>query len=341
MIGLTWYRSTMEPPAVGVRPTRAVRNWMRSLLPEPKVENKTMVLGSRRTFPALSLHGLRTEFHGLFSEFHSVLGALAYAQEHGASAVRVAFQSPLYVDRDRGPNWWEYFFITSLMPLAAQAATEEVHLNGVVTKFGRYGGFADIVQGETPYLYPMTYGLTRAALNHLVKTHIRVRNEIQSDVDRFIAARFEPGVYIVGVHYRGTDATHNWTGTLSHYRRAPVPYSVYSDEVRRALEAAGPRRFLVFVATDEIEFLEHMQREFGDNVIQFDQSPRVRATSAPIHLDRTLHVSGYQKGASVLIDSMLLAATHYLVKGRSNVSDASLVFNPDLPYSFCPDVSIR
>jgi hypothetical protein len=299
-----------------------------------------MVLGSRRTFPKPSWCGLRSEFHGLFSEFHSVIGALAYAGKHGASAVRVAFQSPLYVDRDRGSNWWEYFFTESLMPLDARVSGDEVHLNGIVTKFGRYGGFADIVQGETPYLYPMTYGLARLTLHQLVRTHITVRSEIQAEVDRFIATRFPPGAYIVGVHYRGTDATHNWTGALSHYRRAPVPYSVYSDEVRRALEATGARRFYVFVATDEIEFLEHMQQEFKDAVIQQERSPRVHATSAPIHLDRTLKVSGYEKGVSVLIDSLLLAATNYLVKGRSNVSDASLVFNHELAYSFCPDVPI-
>ena len=39
-----------------------------------------------------------------------------------------------------------------------------------------------------------------------------------------------------------------------------------------------------------------------------------------------------------LVDCLVLAATSYLVKGRSNLSDASLVFNPQLPYSFRPDV---
>jgi hypothetical protein len=35
------------------------------------------------------------------------------------------------------------------------------------------------------------------------------------------------------------------------------------------------------------------------------------------------------------VDCLRLAATDYLVKGRSNLSDASLAFNPRLPYSFC------
>jgi len=31
----------------------------------------------------------------------------------------------------------------------------------------------------------------------------------------------------------------------------------------------------------------------------------------------------------------LLSRASYLVKGRSNLSDASLAFSPQLPYSFC------
>jgi hypothetical protein len=108
-----------------------------------------------------------------------------------------------------------------------------------------------------------------------------------------------------------------------------------ADEARLALEAAGPRAYQVFVATDEIECLEFMRREFGDRVVYVRDAPRVHANGLAIHFDPDLPVSNYQKGKSGLIDCLLLAATHYLVKGRSNVSDASLAFNPQLPYSFC------
>ena len=277
----------------------------------------------------------------MFSEFHSVLGALAHAEAHGAAGVRVDFRSPLYVEPDRGPNWWTYFFDRAVMRLPGGSDTaEEVHLNRAVAKYGRYGGFSDVVSGATPYLYPMTYGISRSALHRLLTAHVHVRPEIQDEVARFIAARFEPGAYVVGVHYRGTDATHNWRGALTHNRTRSVPYSVYVDEVRRALEAAAPRAYQVFVGTDEIDFLHLMQREFGDRVVQFEESPRVRANSRAVHLDRTLRMSNYQKGKSALVDCLVFAAASYLVKGRSNLSDASLAFNPQLPYSFCPDIPL-
>jgi hypothetical protein len=298
-----------------------------------------MVLYSRKTLPKWSASGFRSDFHGLFSEFHSVLGALVYGRAHRAAAVRVDFRSPLYVEPARGQNWWTYFFESALMPLLDRATDQtEIHLNGMFDKYGLHGGFSDVVQGETPYLYPMTYGIHRRELRQVIERHVRLRAGIQQEVTRIVDGLFEPAAFVVGVHYRGTDATHRWSGVFSHYRRAPVPYAAYGDEVRRILEHAAPRRFQVFVATDELDFLTWMRREYGDRVVDYAASPRVPAGSQAVHLNRDPAVSTYQKGASALIDCLILAATHHLVKGRSNLSDASLAFNPDLPYSFWPDV---
>jgi hypothetical protein len=166
-----------------------------------------------------------------------------------------------------------------------------------------------------------------------------VRPEIVEEAARIISERFEPGAYVAGVHYRGTDATHNWTGAVTHYRTSRVPYHVYAEEIRQVLSAAGNRASQVFVATDEIEFLEFMRQEFGARILCLEDAPRVPVHGQAIHLDRTLPVSNYQKGKSAIIDCLVLAATSYLVKGRSNLSDASLAFNPQLPYSFLPDLS--
>jgi hypothetical protein len=337
---LEWYRSREMPPKVRLTARRAVRNWLRAWLPEPDVRGKTIVLYSRRTFPKVSWTGTRSDFHGLFSELHSVLGALAYAEAHGSAGVRVDFRSPLYHELGRGPNWWTYFFEPAAMRLdpGPSAANLEVHLNGIVTKYGTYGGFSDVVGGPLAYLYPMTYGISRSVLHRLLTAHVHVRPEILDEVARFIGTRFEPGAYVVGVHYRGTDSTHGWTGALANYRTSRVPYRAYADEVRRALDAARPRVYQLFVATDEVDCLEFMRREFGDRVLYLQDAPRVHPHQQAVHLDLTLPVSNYQKGKSALVDCLVLAATSYLVKGRSNLSDASLAFNPQLPYSFRPDV---
>lgn len=326
-----WYRAepAVLPPAVRPSTSRRVRSWLRDRLPDPDVRDKTMVLYARQGFRRLSA------WAGMFSEFHSVLGALAYAETHGAAGVRVDFRSDLYVDPDRGPNWWTYFFTRADMPVRPGPAVGELHLNGVIAKYGRHGGFCDLVNGATPYLYPMTFGVDRQTLHRLLTTHVEVLPSLREDIDRAMGASFEPGAYVVGVHYRGTDSIRGFAGRLGDHRTHRVSYAAYADEVRRALEAASPGRYQVLVATDEVDCLAFMRREFGDRVISAEDVPRVRAGGTAIHFDRTLPVSNFQKGKSGLVDCLLLAATSYLVKGRSNLSDASLAFNPRLPYSFC------
>jgi hypothetical protein len=289
-----------------------------------------MVLYARR--------GLRrkTAWAGMFSEFHAVLGALAYAERRGAAGVRVDFRSALYVDPARGPNWWTYFFSRAEMPLRCGPAAGEVHLTKPLSKYGRYGGFCDVVNGATPYLYPMTYGVSRAELHRLLRTHVHVRTEMLGEVDRIVANAFTPGAFVVGVHYRGTDSTHSLFGLVNDYRTGRVPYEVYADEVRHVIDRAAPSDVRVLVATDEVDFLEFMRREFGDaRIVCLADAPRVRAGGAAVHFDRTLPVSNYDKGKAGVIDCLLLSATNYLIKGRSNLSDASLIFNPRLPYSLC------
>ena len=327
-----WYRSQQSAFRRREKASlsRSIRNWLRGWLPEPDVRGKMMVLHARQGFPKLSA------WAGMFSEFHSVLGALAYAEAHGAAGVRVDFRSPLYLDPQRGPNWWTYFFDSGEMRTSPSAgARDEVHLKRRIAKYGRHGGFCDDVNGTTPYLYPMTYGIDREQLYRLLTTHVRVRSEILDEVSQWIASSLEPDAYVVGVHYRGTDSTHGVTGWLADYRVSRVPYETYAMEVRSALDAAGSRTYQLLVATDESEFVEFMRREFPDRVVSVERAPRARAGGRAVHFDRTLAASNYEKGKSALVDCLLLAATNYLVKGRSNLSDASLAFNPRLPYSFC------
>jgi hypothetical protein len=326
-----WFRSNRSvPPADLLEPTlgRRLRNWFRGRLPDPDVRGKTMVVYARQGLRKMSA------WAGMFSEFHSVLGALAYAEARGAAAVRVEFRSDLYVDPAHGPNWWTYFFERDLMPIGNRIPTGEVHLDGSLAKYGRHGGFCDVVNGPTPYLYPMTYGVPLADVHRLVAEHIQVRQPILDAVADARARAVEPGAFVVGVHYRGTDSTRR-PGLMTDNQTRRIPYDAYAAEVRRTLEATAPRTYQIFVASDEIDFVAFMRKAFGDRVVCADDAPRVHAGDLPIHLDRALAVSNYEKGKSGLVDCLRLAACDYLVKGRSNLSDASLAFNPGLPYSFC------
>jgi hypothetical protein len=182
----------------------------------------------------------------------------------------------------------------------------------------------------------MTYGVCRRELHRLVRTYVDVRPEILEEVERIVRGAFAADAFVVGVHYRGTDSVHSALGALNDSHVGRVPYRHYAEETRRAIEAAGAGRYQVVVASDEADFVEFMRGEFGaEQVICLEDAPRARAGGGPVHFDTRLGASNYQKGKSGLMDCLLLARTHYLVKGRSNLSDASLVFNDALPYSLC------
>jgi hypothetical protein len=333
---VAWYRSA-APPVPGATPppswSRILRNRARALLPDPDVRDRTMVVYARQ--------GLRRKsaWAGMFSEFHHALGALAYAERHRAAAVRFDFRSALYVDPAHGPNWWTYFFARDTVEIRNVSPRGEVHLTHRLAKYGRYGGFCDLVNGASPYLYPMTYGIALPELRRLFDSYIGLRPDIRSELDAIIAQTIDRGRFVVGVHYRGTDSNERAIGRLNDYRREPVGYGVYAEEVRRVLGDAAPardRRCQLVVATDELEFIDFMQREFGKDCVTFIESlPRSHTGGPAIHFDRTSQASNFEKGKSGLIDCLLLSATDYLIKGRSNLSDASLVFNPELPYSLC------
>ena len=239
----------------------------------------------------------------------------------------------------RGSNWWPHFFERETMRVDGDAGpAPEVRLDGVLTKYGRFGGFSDIVQGDTPYLYPMTFGLDRSTLHELVAAHATPRCDIRDEAGRMARTLFQPGAFVVGVHYRGTDAIHGFSGALRHYRVAAVPYAAYLDEVQRVLADRAPSVFQVFVASDEAAFVDAAHHAFPGRAVQIE-APRAGTDRRPVHLTAS-GASPYDKGRSALLDALLLASTNYLVKGRSNLSDASLIFNPTLPYSFCPDVAI-
>jgi hypothetical protein len=173
----------------------------------------------------------------------------------------------------------------------------------------------------------MTTGMSRAALHAIWASHIRPQPAILAKVDAFVSRWFDRDTFIAGVHYRGTD-------TARHHPFQRVPYETYAEEVRRVLETARPARFRVFVATDETEFVDFMDRTFPGATLYATDAPRVSRDAEAIHFNRSIAASGYQKGESALIDCLLLARSNWLVKGRSNLSDASLLVNPSMPYSF-------
>jgi hypothetical protein len=121
----------------------------------------------------------------------------------------------------------------------------------------------------------------------------------------------------LGVHYRGTDK----------FSEAPrVPYEEVMAAVRDAAHLALPRRWKLFVATDEQPFLEYARHAFPDRLICQEA---IRSTDGQgLHFQLA---GDYRNGEGAVSDCLLLSRCNYLIRTESELSLCSTLFNPHLP----------
>jgi hypothetical protein len=307
----------------------AIRQRWRGLGWEPDARGKNLVVYNRRD----TLWGWASRKQGLFSEFFAVLGALAYAEDRGAAEVTVRFDSDLYLDRARGDNWWAYYFAPRMRCVGSPEPDGEIHYNHAWRRYGPHGWnlswTGQILPPRPPGApYPIDAGQALRRAAELTARYIRVEPALRARVDAFRQQQFGDA-FVVGVHYRGTDKK-------QLYPYVSPAYGLFEAEIHRILDARAPDRYRLFVATDEIEFLDWAGARFGDHVVWCPSAPRLSATDAQASrggTHKSARFAPYLKGESAVIDCLLLAACQYLVKNRSSLSDVSLAFNPGLPWT--------
>lgn len=299
------------------------------LLPEPMVKGKIMVIYNRRD----TLWGWLSMKQGFFSEFMSVLGALRYAEMHQAAGVSVDFRSDLYADPGEGENWWAYYFEPKMPVTTGAADPPEIHFNRWICRFGPWAwnrSWSSVVLPDYPSTcpYPMNAAGEMQTIAGLVSRYIRVNREIGDKVEEFHALHMA-GEYVIGIHYRGTDKK------LLYPYKSPS-YRLFEESIGNVLMKCKQDSFKVFIATDEIEFLEWAKERYPRQVLFYDGAPRLSARDADATrggTHKSRRFSGLLKGESAVIDCLLLSRCNYLIKNRSSLSDISLAFNPSLDWT--------
>lgn len=331
---MTYHKDAIERSAVLTNecngdsnlPSRIKKLLLRNRILEPDVKGKIMVIyNDRDTF-----WGLLSKKQGLFSEFFSVLGALYYAEQHEASGVYVNFQSDIYLDPQRGDNWWAYFFEPKMMVRGDNGNPQKIHFNRHISRFGPFTWNLSwdrvIIPKYSPSCpYPMNASDEMKKVSDLVGRHITVKSYILEKVEVFRSAYMDDA-FVIGIHYRGTDKK------LLYPYESP-PYSLFDEYVGRVLRRYNQDLYKIFVATDETEFIEWMEAHHPGKVVYWETSPRLSsrdtlATRGGTHKSKTF--SNFLKGESAVIDCLLLSRCNYIIKNRSSLSDAALAFNPSI-----------
>lgn len=230
---------------------------------------------------------------GMFSEFNDVLMLLDHYEQGLYAGIEVDFgTSGLYYDPNYGPNWWQYYCEPIKIGKKAKSRIRDVAFQGVV---------------YTPH--------DRA--NYLIQKYIHIKPHVQDKIDDFVEKYFS-SPFIVGIHYRGTDKV----------TESPrIPYENAVAKLNEYINYYKISNYKIFVATDEIEFLNYIQSLFHDKVIYNVDAIRSN-DGKPVHIN--VDDDHYKLGEDALIDSVLLSKTNLLIRTHSHLSFWSTLLNPSI-----------
>lgn len=253
---------------------------------------------NQRTMPSTPpIMTVRNREAGMFSLFFSVAHALFSFENGTYDGVNVDFAGEgFYYEAAHGNNWWDYY-------------CEPIH----VTKQDR-----GLFQPPIPISWGHDAHYPRLATYRIIQKYIKPKKHIIEKVDQFVLENFS-NKYVIGIHYRGTDKS----------REAPkVAYKTVIDQIEHMLSANFPiDHTKIFIATDEMAFLEHAIDTWGDLVCCTDSTRSTNQEAVHSSSNR----SAYKVGEEAIIDMLLLSRCNTLVRCRSNLSLWSGYFNPWMP----------
>ncbi|MCW6038016.1 nodulation protein NodZ [Spirulina subsalsa FACHB-351] len=160
----------------------------------------------------------------------------------------------------------------------------------------------------------------RAIFYDLIKRRIQIKPSILNKIDDFYQSYFTDNT-VIGVHMRGTERSVEVTGW---YLKPHLDERTYMRAVDRALKQFPDAK--IFLATDTQTSVDKFRSRYGDRLLTYD-STRSDEGNSP-----HLQFGGAVLGEQVLIESILLSKTNFLIHGISNVAFAALCFNPTLSH---------
>ena len=276
---------------------------------------------------------------GFFWQIHNGLHTLNEAEINGQIPI-FEFDSGLYLsEKSKDNNWFNDFF----EPIGKRKITDKIQY------FTR-----ESFERRIP-MYKYDY-------NRIWKTYIKIRPEIQNEVNAFINENFS-GKKMLGIHYRGTDKFQAYDSSEDypiHYE-----YEFCQKLIDEWVETNKSEQTSIgiFVCSDEQPFVDYICSEtFKKHGIKPSTTNSVRSSISTSGWnlesekcvpgseyeknsenckkyremrDMSIHkgmknVSNYDKGKQVLIDVLLLSNCDTFFRSQGNVSNFPEYLNPNL-----------
>ena len=235
---------------------------------------------------------------GLFSIIFQVMGGFTVCERNRHNLV-LEFDESVYNYNAGGEriNWWSrlfeescYFFNNSDGP--------------------KYR----ITPDEAKALSNIGFRLPRCIGNRIWRK-LKLKREVTGLADS-LWSKMSNTDHMIGVHYRGTDKVRG-----SKKEADPVCYYNVVEAVKQNMKGNTN----IFIATDEIDFLDHMGNIFGERVVHTEAKRSY--DNRPIHLTRD-QGNGGELALDAMLDALLLAKCDLMIRTSSNLSRASMFMNP-------------
>jgi len=255
---------------------------------------------SQRPYPyKFAILGCRPD--GMFSAFDDVFDLIKRYELGQYKGIEVDFEEwGLYYEPSHGKNWWSYYF----KPIC----------------FGKKNNIKNIKYPTFPkyIIFSQTENITRREIFNSVQKYFKIKSHVQKKIDALAKELFKD-FFVISVHYRGTDKT---------IEAPAVPYEKVSEEILRVMKNHGHKKYRIFVATDEQDFLNYIISVFGD-IVCYNKDALRSTNGKPVHTNKKLN--RYKAGEDAVIDCILLSKGDILIRTSSNLSRWSTYFNPRIP----------
>jgi hypothetical protein len=183
-------------------------------------------------------------------------------------------------------------------------------------------GYYRSVEGRADGPYPSDWweAQRRKVRPLLHDGSVRIRAALLERVDRFVEARFSEQT--LGVQLRGSDKFDFGAGPNLGRKIPPEEYFPHIDAYLTRHPACGR----IFVATDQRQWLQAVERAYPDRVISYSDRSLSDSEANRFH-DADEKAA---RGAEVIIDALLLSRCDHLIKCHAAVGEMALVLNPRL-----------
>jgi len=179
------------------------------------------------------------------------------------------------------------------------------------------------VWGDSGNLYGYSFDYQnikeRQIAHDIIKQHLILQPHIQRLIDDFYNSNLK-GRKILGVHKRGTDIS------IHH---EPAPLEFFFESVDKVIKEYDQ----IFLSTDEKRVVDAFKERY-QNVLNVSYETLSNYSNLPNFKTNEGKSEGYQVGVDAILDAYLLAKSDFLIKGNSNLSNFSLLLNPELKFIY-------